>query len=109
SRIRVIPSEIGGGFGGKTTIYLEPVAVLLSQKARRPVKIVMNREEVFRATGPTSASRIWMKLGLKKDGSFVAVDSRMEFDAGGFAGSPMGAATMTVYAPYNFPSFRLEG
>ena len=109
SRIRVIPSEIDGGFGGKTTIYLEPVAVLLSQKARRPVKLVMSREEVFRATGPTSASRIWMKLGLKKDGSFVAVDSRMEFDAGGFAGSPMGAATMTVYAPYNFPSFRLEG
>ena len=51
--IRVIPSEIGGGFGGKTTIYLEPIAVVLSRKARRPVKMVMSREEVFRATGPT--------------------------------------------------------
>jgi len=107
--IRVIPSEIGGGFGGKTTIYLEPIAVLLSRKARRPVKIVMSREEVFRATGPTSGSRIWTKLGVMKDGRFVAAETRMEFEAGGFAGSPMGAATMTVFAPYNFPNFRLEG
>ena len=52
SRIRVIPSEIGGGFGGKTTVYVEPVALALSRKAGRPVKIVMDRDEVFRATGP---------------------------------------------------------
>ena len=107
--IRVTPSEIGGGFGGKTTIYLEPVAVLLSRKARRPVKMVMSREEVFRATGPTSGTRIWAKIGARKDGTFVAADTRMEFEAGGFAGSPMGAASMTVFASYNFPSFRLEG
>ncbi|GIT46130.1 MAG: hypothetical protein Ct9H300mP12_07150 [Acidimicrobiales bacterium] len=46
------PAEIGGGFGGKTTIYLEPVAARLSEKSGRPVKIVMTREEVLRATGP---------------------------------------------------------
>ena len=51
SKIKVIPAEIGGGFGGKTTIYLEPLAVKLSQKTGRPVKIVMNRTEVMRATG----------------------------------------------------------
>ncbi len=107
--IRVTPSEIGGGFGGKTTVYLEPVALLLSRKARRPVKMVMTREEVFRATGPTSGTRIWVKLGAKKDGRFVAADTLMEFEAGGFAGSPMGAGAMTIFASYNFPSFRLEG
>ena len=50
------PSEIGGGFGGKTVVYLEPVALALSRKAGRPVKMVMTREEVFRATGPTSGA-----------------------------------------------------
>jgi CO/xanthine dehydrogenase Mo-binding subunit len=50
--IWVMPAEIGGGFGGKTLIYLEPVALALSKKTGRPVKIVMTREEVFRATGP---------------------------------------------------------
>src|SRR6185436_20176619 len=49
-------AEIGGGFGGKTIIYLEPVAYMLSKKSGRPVKIVMSREEVFRASGPTSGA-----------------------------------------------------
>ena len=41
SDIRAIPAEIGGGFGGKTIVYLEPVALVLSRKAGRPVKMVM--------------------------------------------------------------------
>ncbi|MGC2522384.1 MAG: molybdopterin cofactor-binding domain-containing protein, partial [Stellaceae bacterium] len=52
ANIRAIPAEIGGGFGGKTIVYLEPLAYMLSKKSGRPVKLVMNREEVFRATGP---------------------------------------------------------
>src|SRR5437588_4159031 len=50
--VRCAPAEIGGGFGGKTVVYLEPVAALLSQKSGRPVKITMNRDEVFKANGP---------------------------------------------------------
>ena len=52
SQIRVTASEIGGGFGGKTAVFIEPVALALSRKANKPVKIVMNRADVFRATGP---------------------------------------------------------
>ena len=52
--IKVVPAEIGGGFGGKTTIYLEPLSVLLSKKTGAPVKLVMSRSEVLRASGPTS-------------------------------------------------------
>src|SRR6478735_7953988 len=52
SDIRAIPAEIGGGFGGKTIVYLEPLATLLAKKSGRPVKMVMTREEVMRATGP---------------------------------------------------------
>ena len=54
--ISVVPAEIGGGFGGKLTVYLEPLSVLLSKKTGHPVKLVMTRGEVLRATGPTSGS-----------------------------------------------------
>ncbi|MEQ8689745.1 MAG: molybdopterin-dependent oxidoreductase, partial [Pseudomonadales bacterium] len=54
--LKFIASEIGGGFGGKTVVYLEPLAVMLSERANRPVKMAMSREEVFRATGPTSGT-----------------------------------------------------
>ena len=74
ANIRAIPAEIGGGFGGKTLVYLEPVALALSQKSGRPVKMVMSREEVFRATGPTAGGVIEVKLGAKKDGKFVAAE-----------------------------------
>ena len=60
SDIRAIPAEIGGGFGGKTIVYLEPLATLLAKKSGRPVKMVMTREEVMRATGPD--------LGLEEHG-----------------------------------------
>ena len=56
SRLRVTASEIGGGFGGKTVVYLEPLALALSRKAGRPVKMTMTRAEVFRATGPTASA-----------------------------------------------------
>ena len=56
SDIRVNPAEIGGGFGGKTLVYLEPVAVALSQKSGRTVKMQMTREDVFRGSGPTSGA-----------------------------------------------------
>ena len=58
SKLRVTASEIGGGFGGKTTVFIEPVALALSRKANRPVKVVMSREEVFKATGPTASTSI---------------------------------------------------
>src|SRR3977135_732743 len=67
SDIRAIPAEIGGGFGGKPIVYLEPLATLLAKKSGRPVKMVMTREEVMRATGPTSGSKSTVKIGAKKD------------------------------------------
>ena len=86
SQIKVLPAEIGGGFGGKTTIYLEPLAVLLSRKANRPVKMVMARDEVFRATGPASGTHIKVKLGAKKDGTLVAGKAWMAYECGPFGG-----------------------
>ncbi len=109
SKIKVIPSEIGGGFGGKTTVYLEPLAVELSRRAGRPVKMVMSREEVFRATGPTSAGRIQVKMGARKDGSITAAEVVMHFEAGAFPGSPVGAACMTALSAYRIENFVIDG
>jgi CO/xanthine dehydrogenase Mo-binding subunit len=109
SSLRVTPAEIGGGFGGKTTVYLEPVALLLSRQAGAPVKLVMSRDEVFRATGPTSGGVIEVKLGAKKDGTITAASVEMKFQAGAFPGSPVGAACMTALACYDIPNFRIVG
>ncbi|HEX7036976.1 MAG TPA: xanthine dehydrogenase family protein molybdopterin-binding subunit [Pseudomonadales bacterium] len=106
--LKFIPSEIGGGFGGKTVIYLEPLAVLLSRKSRRPVKMTMSREEVFRATGPTSGTWIKIKVGAKKDGTMTAASAWMAYEAGAFPGAPMGPGAMSIFAPYNLPNFKVE-
>jgi len=106
--IKCVPTEIGGGFGGKTTIYLEPVAMLLARHTGRPVRMVMTREEVFRASGPTSGGKVRVKLGAKRDGTFVAGDCEITLEAGAFRGSPAGAAAMTALSSYRFPSYRIQ-
>ena len=105
----VHPAEIGGGFGGKTVVYIEPVAAALSRKSGHPVKIVMGREDVFKATGPTSGASMTVKLGAKKDGRLVAADGVFKFQAGAFPGSPVMNATMCGFAPYNIPNVRSVG
>ena len=98
--VRCAPAEIGGGFGGKTVVYLEPVAALLSQKSGRPVKITMTRDEVFKATGPTSGSSMWVKMGVTKDGKITAAEGVFKFQAGAFPGSPVMNACLCAFAPY---------
>src|SRR5215472_14079956 len=81
AQIRVMPAEIGGGFGGKTVVYLEPVALALSKKCGRPVKMVMSREEVFRGTGPTSGGVIEVKIGAKYDGKMTGAELVLKYQA----------------------------
>src|ERR1700726_895465 len=107
--IRVTPAEIGGGFGGKTIVYLEPVATLLAKKSGRPVKIVMSREEVFKASGPTSGSSMWVKIGVKKDGTIIAAEGVFKFQAGAFPGSPVMNGCLCAYAPYEITNQRAVG
>jgi CO/xanthine dehydrogenase Mo-binding subunit len=109
SNIRVNPAEIGGGFGGKTLIYIEPVAVKLAQKSGRPVKIQMSREDVFRGTGPTSGASVTVKLGAKKDGTIVAAQTVLKFQAGAFAGSPINPGCMCGFALYDIENIDVLG
>ena len=109
SQIRVIPMEIGGGFGGKTTVYLEPIALLLARKSGRPVKMQMSRHEVFTSTGPASGSYITMKLGARRDGTITAAEGILCYQAGAFPGSPVRLGCMTAFAPYDIPNSKLIG
>jgi CO/xanthine dehydrogenase Mo-binding subunit len=107
--IRAVPAEIGGGFGGKTLVYLEPVALALAKKSGRPVKMVMSREEVFRGTGPAAGSVIEVKLGAKKDGRLVAGEVVLKYQAGAFPGSPVGPGCMAAFAMYDVPNASVVG
>ena len=109
SNLRVTASEIGGGFGGKTVVYLEPVALLLSKKARRPVKMTMTREEVFRATGPASGSNLRVKIGATKNGLITAGEAELIYQAGAFQGSPVQMGAMCAFAPYDIENALVVG
>jgi len=108
-KIKVVPGEIGGGFGGKTTVYLEPVALILSRKAGKPVKMVMERDEVFTSTGPTSAAVVRAKVGAKSDGTITAAEGWMAYDAGAFPGSPLMPGVMTMFTPYDLENVNVVG
>lgn len=109
SKVKVVPMEIGGGFGGKIRVYLEPVAAALSKKTGKPVKVLMNREDVIKATGPTPASHIKIKLAADKNGRLVAAKAWLAYEAGAFAGSPIGPGCMCVFACYDIPNVQIDG
>jgi CO/xanthine dehydrogenase Mo-binding subunit len=109
SRIKVVPMEIGGGFGGKINVYLEPFAALLSKKTGAPVKMWMTREEVLEATGPTPGSYMRAKIGAKRDGTLTAAKVYLAYEAGAFPGSAVGAGAMCAVGPYDIPNAFVEG
>ncbi len=109
SKLRVTSSEIGGGFGGKTHIWAEPVALALSRKAGRPVKLVMSREDVFRASGPTSATSIDVKIGVKKDGTITAATAELRYSCGPYTGPWAMLGAMTSFACYDLKNVKTVG
>ena len=109
SKIKVVPMEIGGGFGGKIPIYLEPLAALLSRQTGQPVKFVMSRAEVFESTGPTSGSHMKVKIGATNSGKITAAEAILSYEAGAYPGSSVIAGGMAVFAPYEIDNAVAEG
>ena len=109
SKLRVTASEIGGGFGGKTRIFIEPLALALSRKAGRPVKLVMTREEVFKGTGPTASTSMSVKVGATFDGRITAAEAVLRYQGGAYPGAPVGAGSMTAFACYDIPHVLVVG
>jgi len=109
SAVKVIPTEIGGGFGAKGVTYLAPVSAVLAKKAGRPVKIAMSRKEVFEGSGPASATFMRVKLGAKKDGKLTAGQAYMVYEAGAFPGAPVGGGAVTTFGSYNIENMLVDG
>jgi CO/xanthine dehydrogenase Mo-binding subunit len=109
SQVTVTPCEIGGGFGGKISVYLEPVAALLSRKCGRPVKMTMNRDEVFEGSGPTPGSFVRVKIGATQDGRFTAGEAWLAYDAGAYPGGMIGPGCMCVFSCYDFSNAKVDG
>ncbi len=109
SQIKVIPTEIGGGFGGKISSYLETPCALLSRKCSQPVKMVMTRQEVFEASGPAPGSWMKVKMGAAKDGRITAAHVTLAYEAGAYPGSPVMAGTSCALSCYDLENGRVEG
>ncbi|MDI7276860.1 MAG: xanthine dehydrogenase family protein molybdopterin-binding subunit [Anaerolineae bacterium] len=109
AQIRVVPTEIGGGFGGKGSSYTDVVAALLARKAGRPVKVVMGRDEVLRATGPTPGTFIRVRMGARRDGRITAAEAELCYEAGAYPGSAVDSGVGTILACYDIPHARVDG
>ncbi|MFT5350051.1 MAG: xanthine dehydrogenase molybdenum-binding subunit [Gammaproteobacteria bacterium] len=109
ANVKVVPLEVGGAFGGKERMYLEPIAAMLSKFTHRAVKIALRRDEVLRATGPSSGTYIKLKFGAKKDGTLVAADLHLAYEAGAFAGGPIFLGAISSTSRYNIPNVQING
>ncbi|HUJ76905.1 MAG TPA: xanthine dehydrogenase family protein molybdopterin-binding subunit [bacterium] len=108
SKIKVVAMEIGGGFGGKIPVYLEPLAVLLSQRSGHPVKMSMTRAEVFQSTGPASSTCTRIKIGAKKDGRLTAAQAWLAYEEGAFPGNWAATGAMCCLAPYKLDTLLID-
>ena len=109
AKLKVTSSEIGGGFGGKTHVWIEPIALALSRKANRPVKAVMTRDEVFKASGPTCSTSMDIKIGAKKDGTITAGSAHIRYQDGAFRGQWGQLGAMTAFACYDLKNVQSVG
>lgn len=82
--IRVIKPRIGGGFGGKQEVFLEPLAGLVTWRNRRPSRIVLSRKEVFVASRTRHEMRIRLRTGVKNDGRITALSMDVRLNAGAY-------------------------
>jgi 4-hydroxybenzoyl-CoA reductase alpha subunit len=113
SRIRVIATPNGGGFGGKSDPFNHEIVVAeLSRRTGRPVKICLNREEVFYCHRGRHPTLMWIKTGFKQDGSITGMHFRSFLDGGaygsyGVASTYYTGALQTV--TYPVPAYKFEG
>ena len=110
SKVRVIVPYLGGGYGGKVYPKVEPITVALAQKAGRPVRLVLSREEVF-YTITKHAAIIKMKTGVKNDGTLVARECEIHLDTGAYAEIGPRVAKKSGYTaagPYRIPNLKID-
>ncbi|MGI9521893.1 MAG: xanthine dehydrogenase family protein molybdopterin-binding subunit [Hyphomicrobiaceae bacterium] len=110
SKIKVVPMEVGGGFGGKITTHGEPIAAKLSAIARRPVKLVLTREEVLQGgSGPAAGMRVKIDVAAEPKGKISAIRGTFHVDAGGLPGLNPSLLMQAAAALYSCDNLHLEG
>ena len=108
SKIRVVPTEVGGAFGGKESVRVSALCVALSRRAGFPVRMTFSRAEVLRATGPGSATVSTIKVGARRDGTITAIQARLIYNAGAFPGAPLRSAIRRVFSHYRTPNLQVD-
>lgn len=108
TRVRVVGTELGGGFGGKV-ILTQPLAAALSMAVGRPVKLVMSRSEDLAAANPSPQCIVELKTGIRRDGTLTALQARIIFDSGAFPGSPVAIGAILLGGNYRFPHLDIQG
>lgn len=111
SQVRVIAPAIGGGFGAKCQAWVEPHAAALALKTGRPVKLVFNREEEFSMAQPRHPAKMYVKSGIKKDGTIVAREATIYFDTGftSMLSAVQGSlGALTAAGPYKIPNLKID-
>jgi CO/xanthine dehydrogenase Mo-binding subunit len=109
--VRIVPTGIGGAFGSKLYPQIEPMVALLARKAGRPVRLVVPLEDELLAGLPRHPSRVYLKTGVRRDGTLVARQARMLLDTGAYAGSGpeiASVALLVLAGPYRTPHLKLD-
>jgi CO/xanthine dehydrogenase Mo-binding subunit len=109
NRIRVIPVECGGGFGGKIRALCEPITAVLAQVTKRPVRYVMTRRVELEAGMPAPQVIIKLKTGVKRDGTLMALDAETVIDSGAYSGAVLAVSAVFLGSMYKWPSFDVRG
>jgi len=108
SSVRIVPMAVGGGFGAKI-LLLEPLAGALAMLLGRPVRVVLTRSDEFRTATPAPQSTLEVRLGARRDGTLVAIQARLLFDAGALPGAPLNIAALMLGGNYQAPHLDIQG
>jgi CO/xanthine dehydrogenase Mo-binding subunit len=108
AHLRIIPMELGGGFGAKLRLCLEAYPVFLALKTGKPVKLIATREETFTLSGFRLPTTIYLKTGVQQDGTIVAREALSVFDMGAYLGAGVQSGVSHTLGPYNIPNYRVR-
>jgi CO/xanthine dehydrogenase Mo-binding subunit len=109
NRIKVIPVECGGGFGGKIRALCEPITALLAWATGRPVRYVMTRREELEAGMPAPQVIIRLKTGARRDGTLTALEAETVLESGAFSGTVLAVSAVFLGSLYRWPAFDIKG
>src|SRR4051812_20361495 len=110
-KLQLVGGTVGGGFGGKVDVTLEPIACIAAMATNRPVKYVYTREEEMQVSSPRAAERIYIKDGVMNDGRIVARQVRLYVDAGAYSRhSPYAGTKAAAHmpGPYTIPNVYVD-